>query len=166
MNDAWATERALAIIDANARAMASEVSANHARWIRACGGNYCPPDPGGWRASVATLEQFHRERPAHQRRHLMAFFGLEKEVSVTLQVEPPGAGRVRIATITPEAYPWTGVYFDGNPVTIVAEPAAGYAFAGWAPNGFVADPARPEVTANIDAAATTFTARFERSGAP
>jgi hypothetical protein len=29
---------------------------------------------------------------------------------------PPGAGKIKISTIIPDSLPWTGVYFDGNPV--------------------------------------------------
>lgn len=165
MNEAWTPERMHALIDDNARRMASEVSANHARWSAACGGNYCPPDPESWRASVEGLKEFHTERPAYQRDHIVSYFGLEKPVAVTLRVEPPGAGQVRISTVTPAAYPWQGVYFDGNPVTVTAQPAPGYAFTGWSPNPAIDQPTHPEFTANI-AAATTFSARFERAGPP
>lgn len=164
LNEAWTPARMTALIDDNARRMASEVRANHARWAQACGGSYCPPDLDGWQAAVAELKRFHRERPAYQRAHLQDYFGLDKTVAVTLRVEPPGAGRVRISTVTPAGMPWTGIYFAGNPVTVTALPARGFTFAGWLPNAAIADPLQPEFTANIDAAATTFTARFARAG--
>jgi hypothetical protein len=100
------------------------------------------------------------------RAQLLAYFGLDKTVAVTLYVEPPGAGRVRISTVTPANIPWTGIYFDGNPVTVTALPAPGFTFTGRLPNAAIVDPLQPEFAANIDAAATTFTARFGRSGAP
>lgn len=83
----------------------------------------------GWQAAGAELKRFHRERPASQRAQL-AYFGLDKTVAFTLHVEPPGAGRVRISSITPASMPWTGIYFDGNPLTVIALPAPGFVFSG------------------------------------
>lgn len=164
LNEAWTPASMAALIDENARRMASEMRANHLRWAKTCG-SYCPPDLELWKGQVADLKDFHRDRPAFQRAQLLAYFGLDKTVAVTLRVEPPGAGRVRISSIIPTSMPWTGTYFDGNPVTVSAHPAPGFVFAGWVPNAAIVDPLRPEFTANIDAAATTFTARFARAGA-
>jgi hypothetical protein len=159
LNDAWTPARMAALIDENARRMASEVHANHVRWAQTCG-SYCPPDLDLWKGQVADLKDFHRDRPAFQRAQLLAYFGFDHTVAVTLRAEPPGAGRVRISTVTPTGYPWTGIYFAGNPVTVTALPEPGFVFTGWAPNAAIVDPLQPEFTANIDAATTTFTARF------
>ncbi|MBK8587423.1 MAG: hypothetical protein IPN88_19295 [Bacteroidetes bacterium] len=41
---------------------------------------------------------------------------------------------IQISTITPTTYPWNGVYFNGNPVTITAIPNPGYTFDHWRSN--------------------------------
>lgn len=164
LNEVWTPDHMVGLIDDNAGRMATEVGANHRRWGRFCN-NYCPPSLESWQSAVDTLRAFHHERPAHQRAQLRAFFGLEKTVAVTLRVEPAGAGAIRISTLTPDAYPWTGIYFDGNPVTVSAQAAAGFRFAGWVPDAAIADPNQPAFTANPSAKASTFTARFVRAGA-
>jgi hypothetical protein len=58
-------------------------------------------------------------------------FNLNGQVDITLDVEPAGAGVIKISTITPKTYPWTGVYFDGVPVTVTAIANPGYVFANW-----------------------------------
>jgi hypothetical protein len=162
MNQDWTVDRLHGLIDANAAAMAGEVGPNHARWIGECGGHYCPPDPGGWAWEVRRLKEFWSERPEHQRRHLAEHFDLRREVEITLRVAPAGAGIIRISTLEPQGYPWTGTYFGGNGVPVAALAAPGFAFAGWSPNAAIADPTRASFTAEVGDRATTFTANFER----
>ncbi|HPF91008.1 MAG TPA: CotH kinase family protein, partial [Flavobacteriales bacterium] len=57
---------------------------------------------------------------------IQQFFGLPRQVDVTLNVIPEGAGTIHISTLHPDTYPWEGVYFDGVPVGITAEAAPGY----------------------------------------
>lgn len=51
------------------------------------------------------------------------------QVDVTLDVYPVGAGKIKISTIVPDSLPWTGVYFNGNPVKLTALPNPGYEFS-------------------------------------
>ncbi len=77
-------------------------------------------------------------RNAVVREQIVAEFGLEKQVDVTLSVYPEGAGYIKISTIVPATLPWTGVYFDGVPVKITAVANPGYTFIGWEENGLIA----------------------------
>jgi hypothetical protein len=63
-------------------------------------------------------------------------FDLVEQVDITLDVLPAGAGRIHISTIEPDEaeYPWTGVYYQGNPVRITVYENPGYTFSHWAPN--------------------------------
>jgi hypothetical protein len=63
-------------------------------------------------------------------------FGLVEQVDITLDVLPAGAGRIQISTIELDEaeYPWTGVYYQGNPVRITVYENPGYTFSHWAPN--------------------------------
>ena len=71
------------------------------------------------------------------RNQIISEFGLQEQVYVKVDVEPTGAGYIKISTLTPEDLPWTGIYFDGVPVkiTVVANP--GFTFTGWEPNGII-----------------------------
>ena len=77
---------------------------------------------------------FASQRPSNVRGQIQSEFGLSGQVTLTLQVQPAGAGRIEISTITPTSYPWSGVYFNGNPVTITAIPNPGYSFDHWRSN--------------------------------
>lgn len=84
-----------------------------------------------WRDAVDTMLSFMQQRPAYVRNHIETDFSLIKQIDITLDVEPKGAGVIKINTIIPKDLPWTGVYFDGVPVTITAIPNEGYTFNHW-----------------------------------
>jgi hypothetical protein len=87
-----------------------------------------------WENNIDTLLAFMQQRPTYARSHIETDFALVKQVDVTLEVQPKGAGVIKINTITPENLPWTGVYFDGVPVTVTAVPNEGYSFNHWESN--------------------------------
>ena len=90
-------------------------------------------------------------------------FSLNGQVDVTLDVFPIGAGKIKISTIIPEILPWTGVYFNGNPVKITAIPNIGYEFAYWDTNAiFSMIDTNTSVTLNISSS-TLFKAIFNPS---
>lgn len=66
-------------------------------------------------------------------------FGLNGQVEVGLDVFPPGAGKIKISTITPDSLPWTGIYFNGNPVRLTAVPNPGFEFVAWDSNSILPD---------------------------
>ncbi len=73
-------------------------------------------------------------RNVNVRSQIVTHFSLVKEVDVTLDVFPAGAGYIKISTIVPETLPWTGVYFDGVPVEITAISNPGFEFQSWETN--------------------------------
>jgi hypothetical protein len=92
---------------------------------------------------------------------IQQFFSLPRQVDVTLNVHPAGAGRIRISTIKPETYPWEGVYFDGVPVGITAEAEPGYVFHHWQQNGLFADTLLAAFLDTLTTDAIAFDAFFE-----
>ena len=91
----------------------------------------------------------------------MVEFNLTKQVDVTLDVSPANTGTIKLNTITPGPLPWTGVYYDGVPVTMTATPLPGYKFLYWKSNSVISgENKNTSVTTNVDAN-DTFTAYFQ-----
>ncbi|MBK8567124.1 MAG: lamin tail domain-containing protein [Saprospiraceae bacterium] len=151
LNEYWTPTKTHAIIDAAAVELEGEIPRQSQRWGTA--------SLGSWQDAVQYLRDYHTEKPAVQRQQINSFFNLNGQVNVMLQVQPPGAGWVKISTITPKDLPWTGIYFKGNPVTVTAIAAPGYSFDHWTTNPFISDPNAPGFTTNITAN-TSFTAHF------
>ena len=114
---------------------------------------------------VEDLKDFHADRPGYQRDDIESYFDLNGQVDVTIDVFPAGAGFVKISTIVPQTLPWTGVYFDGVPVTLTAVANPGFTFVDWSANDFIDTLTNQSFTANINAV-TLFTANFNGAAIP
>lgn len=113
-----------------------------------------------WLNSLQSLLNHMTTRVEGSRQNINSSFSLNGQVSVTIDVSPPEAGIIKISTIIPENLPWTGVYFNGNPVAIEAIPNVGYSFDYWLPNGNLLLPdSSQQITLNISNS-DVFTAMF------
>ncbi|NTW24582.1 MAG: T9SS type A sorting domain-containing protein [Lentimicrobium sp.] len=108
---------------------------------------------------LTLIDQFS-QRTTQVRNHIESNFNLENQVALTLDVIPAGAGKIHISTVTPEVYPWQGVYFNGIPVMITAEPSTGYFFSHWNDNGLISDTLNAVFLDTLDAETINFTAIF------
>lgn len=86
-------------------------------------------DVPSWEANIDTMEQFMGSRPYYAFNYLQNQFSLVKQVDVTLDVSPAGAGTIKLNTIYPDSLPWTGIYMDGVPITMTATAKTGYTFS-------------------------------------
>lgn len=98
------------------------------------------------------------------RNHIENNYDLDDQVELTLDVYPPGAGKIKISTLTIHDLPWSGVYFDGVPVTITAVANTGFTFNHWAENDFIDDTLNATFTNNFTSD-QLFTAYFTGSAA-
>lgn len=104
-----------------------------------------------WETQIDTMMMFAADRINYARDQIENQFSLVKQVDVTIDVFPAGAGKIKISTITPESLPWTGIYFDGAPVSIKAIPNPGYEFKYWeANNSLLMNDSAAGITLNID----------------
>jgi hypothetical protein len=76
------------------------------------------------------LYHFENRSPV-VRNQMLEEYGLDNTVNVTLKTIPENAGYLKISTIIPDSLPWTGVYFNGNPVRISAHANPGFTFDHW-----------------------------------
>lgn len=103
-----------------------------------------------WDNHIKKMTDFMDARPSYARAHLQNQFGLTKQVNLTLEVQPAGAGYIKINSIYTDVNTWTGVYYDGVPVTITAIPNPGYTFERWQSPTLIATPVTNRVhTLNI-----------------
>lgn len=86
-----------------------------------------------WEENIEGLKQFARERPDKLRQDLASHFGLPSGTyKLTIEVDPPDAGTIRIHSITHrELREGGGVYFNDIPIQCVAEPVKGFQFLHW-----------------------------------
>lgn len=101
------------------------------------------------------------ERTTQVRNHIESNFSLPNQVEVALNVFPPGAGKIQISTVTPEEYPWQGVYFNGLPVKIEAIPSEGYQFSHWGNNALISDTENAVFLDTLEVFSANFDAYFE-----
>ena len=87
-------------------------------------------------------------------------FSLPQQVFTTLDVFPSNAGKINISTITPDVYPWTGMYFDGVPIRVEAIHTPGYLFDHWEVDGVISDINNPVFDDTLFNSAVTFKAYF------
>jgi hypothetical protein len=103
------TSTVIAKIESMAAAIRSDIPRDFARW---------ETPVSRWDSSVAGLKNWAKYRPDGMRKNYNEFFSLGGTATVTFDIQ--GNGAVDIDGFTPSAFPFTGVYFKGNPVRITA----------------------------------------------
>jgi hypothetical protein len=116
-----------------------------------------------WLNNINDMKSFIGNRPTYARQHINSTFGLNGSVQVKLSTSPASGGLIKINTIVPDPLPWTGIYFNGNPVTITAIAKPGYKFMYWLSNSYIELDTNRTLTLNLDHF-DTFKAVF--SGSP
>jgi len=88
-------------------------------------------DYGDWLEEVETLRVFAANRPGIMRSHIQTKFNVSGTNEVTLNVNQPDHGKIKINSLTITDYPWTGTYFKNIPISFTALPSAGYKLNSW-----------------------------------
>lgn len=137
LNTSFQTGRVLEIIDRFQNQIAPEMPQFIMRW-------QYPTHVGQWNGFVNGMRDFAEERPSFLWQNILDHFEIESTETITVDVEDPDQGKIRVNSllISPEtpgiannAYPWTGTYFSGIPVTLQTDPEIGYHFSHWLVEG-------------------------------
>ena len=98
------------------------------------------PNLEKWDQTIDGLNGYAEKRPDKQRTHLQEYFGLGEKIPQTFDVNDRQMGYIRVNSIllTDEEkgveqpiFPWTGIYFKGQPFPIQAIPFPGFEFVKW-----------------------------------
>lgn len=157
MNTAYQTDRLLAIEQGIFDQVYPEMPNEYARW-------------GNWWDVPGEMSEFYNDHITFQnelacrgqqvRDDIQYGFGLPQQVDVTLDVYPAGAGKIQISTITPDSYPWNGIYFDGVPIQVEAIHHVGWLFDHWGTDPLITDPLNDTFLDTLTNATVNFTAYF------
>ncbi|MDC0303664.1 CotH kinase family protein [Flavobacteriales bacterium] len=92
------------------------------------------PELNDWEEQVSIVKEYVQERPSHAINQLQAFFNLEKQSNIQLNVYPPQAGRMNLNSISIRNFPFDGVYFEDVPITVGVVENQGFTFSHWETN--------------------------------
>ena len=163
LNSTFRSSRLMPIVDRYAALYEPAIPRWYARWGVST----------DWYQWVAWLKQFTQDRPPYLYKHYWTKFGLGGIGTVTVDVNDPARGSVRVNTLvidgnTPglpvagDPYPWSGAYFRGNAITLTALPEVGSAFVRWLETGETT----PAVTVVPGTTTVTRTAVFAEEASP
>ena len=113
-----------------------------------------------WQSSINNVRSLISDRPDDIRDQLVDYFGLSGTATITLNVNIPDAGKIKINTLEKANFPWSGVYFKRNPITLTAIANTGYQFTGWSGASNSTD---EEIDLNLNRN-STITANFAPAG--
>ncbi len=97
-----------------------------------------------WQTQIDYLKWILDTRPSYAQQYVRTNFGLTGQDTVTMNVNDTAMGNVKISTLfldenttrlTPQTYPWKGIYFHDVPVPIKAVAKQGYKFSHWLETG-------------------------------
>lgn len=159
MNSTFLPERTLAMEDS----MFTELMPEFPRQLLLWGGGPLGEQLATFYEYRDALRSDFEIRSDNVRDQINNDFDLDGLVNITLECSPPGAGRIKISTLTIFDMPWSGIYFNGVPVQITAEANTGFTFTNWQESPFIDDVLSSAFLSNITED-ITFTAYFE--GAP
>ena len=122
MNTKQSATNVLSIVDEVESALIQDMPSHLAKW----GGNY-----SSWQGNMFAIRNFAANRVQNCRNHVRSQFDhVTDSFTLALDIQPPGAGRIKLTSITVEDA-FLGSYFGGVPMTIEARPNSGFDFVGW-----------------------------------
>ena len=133
LNTSYRRERAQALLQSFVSVLEPEIGEHIARWRE--------PSLSYWESEVNTMASFVLARESGIRNHIDSYFDLGGAVEITVDVNDPALGYVKVNTVEiregTHNYPWSGTYFTAMPVMLVASSFGDVPFLGWQEGGEV-----------------------------
>jgi hypothetical protein len=159
MNTSYLPQNTIAIAQSVYNASYSEMRGEYARWS---GESQAATKMSQYVNNLAIFKSELTNRSTVVRDNIVSNFSLTGKYTVELQVQPENAGLIQVNTISPEVYPWTGIYFASVPIRMEAKGLGNYVFDGWVPNGFIKDVNNPVIEADVKISGYKFIAKFRK----
>ena len=121
-NDVLSCERMIEILDSMVAVYEPEMERQTAKW----GGTVTE-----WEDNIQALRDFINERCVAIVEGLKDCYDLEGPYEIAVDVEPTGAGNVKINSIWADDFPWSGTYYGGINTIFKADANSGYEFSHW-----------------------------------
>ncbi len=118
LNTNFKSPRVVEMINTIASRIASEIPKHRTRW-------------GIAGENLTKLTTFANERPAYLRTHMRNYFSCGNDGTLTLTATVGGSVQLNTLTLTPAQLPFSGIYFQNNPIYLKAISQRGYKFDGW-----------------------------------
>lgn len=122
INTTFSAGKINATVDSLTQIYIPEINDHLTRW----GMSY-----SNWQNNIAEIKNYASNRPSYARDHLRTTLGLDMQLQIYVDISNPGSGKVRVNSIVPDKYPFSGVYFKNVPIRLTAIPAPGYKFVRW-----------------------------------
>ncbi|MBK7978529.1 MAG: CotH kinase family protein [Ignavibacteriae bacterium] len=123
-NSIFKPEVVIPIIDSIKHVIENEMPRHISRWG-------APNNIVKWNEEVDVLRNFANNRLQYMNQHFIDQFGLNGVTTLNLNFPNNEAGFVQINTLKIDSNNWTGEYFTGIPIKLIALPNPGYEFIGW-----------------------------------
>ncbi len=153
INSTFDSERLLSIVDSLSENIAPEMPRHIERWSREEG----IQSMQAWRNAIDNIKQFILHRSSYALENINNEFNLNGSARLSINIDPPSAGRIHINDVPMLSNFQTGNMFRNIPFTLTAIPAVGYKFVEWES---VSNSPTIEMTLSDD---QVITARFIRS---
>jgi gliding motility-associated-like protein len=110
------------LLDSMVAVIQPEMPGQIARW----GG-----DIAIWQQEVQELKDYINDRCAEMEQGLIDCYNLTGALDLTVDVDPPGAGEIKINSIWAPTYPWTGQYYGNINTLFKVQANPPYVFDYW-----------------------------------
>lgn len=121
-NTLFSCDYMIPFLDSLVNIIAPEMPGQIARW----GGSMAE-----WEGNVQLIRDFIEDRCVQIQDGMVDCYELEGPYDVVFNVDPAGAGVIRINSLIPETYPFTGEYYGGINTTLAPIGGEGWVFSHW-----------------------------------